>query len=189
MAKKLFIDKYLLAATVLIVLAVSGVGVSFAHEGEDHSDGAAQTALSAEDKRVVSVLEGYAAAVQAADLAQIESYVITGDGFSSLEGTYLDLGWDSYRKHLADELPLFNDTSYRLSNIRPYVSGDLAFATMDYIMNVTIKSDQFEGGEHKLAMKGKATMVLSKSDNEWKIRHIHTSREQAKKPGPETSSH
>jgi len=170
-----------------IFLAVISIGNSFAHEGEDHSVKPAQPELSAQGKRVVSVLEGYAAAVQSTDIDQIENYVITGDGFSSLEGTFQDLGWQSYRKHMTDEMPMFNDTSYTLSNIRPYVRGDMSFATMDYLMNVTIKSDQFEGGEHKLAMKGKATMVLSKAKGEWKIRHIHTSREQAKKPGSSSS--
>jgi len=183
------IEKYLSAATLYVALAVSGIGTAFSHEGEDHSADTAQPALSAQGKRVVSVLEGYAAAVQATDIDQIENYVVTGDGFSSLEGTFQDLGWASYRKHMADEMPLFNDTSYSISNIRPYVRGDMAFATMDYLMNVTIKSDQFEGGEHRLAMKGKATIVLSKANNEWKIRHIHTSREPAKKPGEESSSH
>jgi len=183
------IGNYLSAATLLVALAVSSTGTTFAHEGEDHSADNMQPALSAQGKRVVSVLEGYAVAVQATNIDQIENYVVTGDGFSSLEGTFLDLGWASYRKHMSDEMPMFNDTSYSLSNIRPYVRGDMAFATMDYVMNVTIKSDQFEGGEHKLEMKGKATMVLSKVKDEWKIRHIHTSREQAKKPGEEESSH
>ena len=181
------IKKCLSMSALFIFLAISGT--AFAHEGEDHRAKAAQPALSAQGKRVVVVLEDYAAAVQSGDIAKIENYVITGEGFSSLEGTFEDLGWQSYRKHMASEMPMFNDTHYTLSNIRPYVRGDMTFATMDYVMNVTIKSDQFEGGEHKLAMKGKITMVLTKQNDEWKIRHIHTSREQAKKPSAENSSH
>ncbi len=177
MSKVVPMKKWLSTATLFATVAICSLAT--AHEGEDHSSDSAQPALSAQGKRVVSTLEDYAAAVQSADIAEIEKYVITTDGFSSLEGTNHDAGWQSYRKHLADELPMFNETSYSLSNIRPYVRGDMAFATMEYQMDVTIKSDRFDGGEHRVAMKGKATMVLSKSKNEWKIRHIHTSREQA----------
>ena len=173
--------------TAIIVLSINGA--VFAHEGEVHNDEKEKPALSAQGKRIVDTLENYATAVKSGNIAEIEKYVITGDGFSSLEGTFQDLGWDSYRKHLAAELPLFHDTEYSLSNIRPYVRGDLAYATTEYIMNVTIKSDQFEGGEHKVAMKGKATIVLSKSKNEWKIRHIHTSREEPENAQEENGSH
>ncbi len=189
MTRHLFGKKFQSAILVFVVLLFAGIHPAFSHEGEDHDAKAAQPALSAQGKRVVATLEGYAAAVQSGDIAKVENYVVTGDGFSSLEGTFQDMGWDSYRKHMAAEMPLFHDTMYQLSNIRPYVRGDMAYATMDYVMNVTIKSDKFEGGEHKLKMKGKATMVLSKSNKEWKIRHIHTAREEAKKPGSGSAPH
>lgn len=184
----LFSARIFLSTTTLVVVFALG-NIAFAHEGEDHSIDTAQPALSAQGKRVVNVLEKYAAAVQSGEISEIEKYVITSDGFSSLEGAFLDIGWQNYRKHLTDELPLFSDTNYSLSNVRPYVRGDLAYATMDYSMDVTIKSDQFENGQHRVAMKGKATIVLSQSNKEWKIRHIHTSREQAKNSEKEVNPH
>jgi len=173
---------------VFLILLVGGFSAAFAHEGSMHADDVEVVlpALSAEEKRVVQALENYAAAVQSGNIDEIEKYVLVGDAFTSLEGAnqedaafqedgaYLDLGWRNYRKHLAAELPMLNDSSYRLSNIRPFVHGDLAYATMNYAMTFTIKSDQFETGEGRFTMKGKATMVLWKSNNEWKIRHRHT---------------
>jgi len=127
MPRYLINEKFLLAASVLVVLVFGGMDVVIAHEGEDHSAKAEQPALSAQGKRVVEALQGYAAAYQSGDIAKIENYVVKGDGFSSLEGTFQDSGWKSYRKHLADELPLFKETSYKLSNIRPYVPGRHGF--------------------------------------------------------------
>jgi len=184
MTKQLFINKYQFAVTVFIALAISSIGVSFADGDGDHSHSAksAPLSLSAQDKLVVATLEGYAKSVQSGDITKIEKYFVTDEGFTSLEGTFLDAGWASYREHLVKEMPMFNDVHYQLNNIRPYVNGDMAYAIMDTVMNITIKSDRFEGGEHKLAMKGKATMVLTKSNNEWKIRHIQTAREAEKRP-------
>jgi len=189
MEKQSLTSRFLPAASVLFALAISGTHTSFAHEGEDHdADKSAGPALSTQEKRVVAALESYAVAVESGDIAQIEKHVVTDEGFSSLEGAFMDSGWESYRKHLAGELPMFKDTTYHISNVRPYVSGGLAYATMDYSMNFTIVSDRFEGGEHAIDMKGKATMVLSKSGKEWKIRHMHTAREEAKKPAAEGSN-
>lgn len=166
---------------VLAMLCVTLPGAAVAHEGEDHSEKPMEPALSAQGKRVVATLEGYAAAVQAADIDAMEKYVVANDGFSSLEGTFLDLGWKSYRGHMEKEMPMFKDTEYRLSNIRPYVRGDMAYATMDYTMNLTIESDKFESGRHEIRTQGKATMVLVKTRDGWKIRHIHSVRAPEKK--------
>jgi ketosteroid isomerase-like protein len=183
------LSKYLMGAVMTVSLAFGTVGVAYSHEGEDHKEKKMERKVSAQGKRVIELLEKYAAAVQAGDISEIEKYVVTDDGFSSLEGTFEDLGWASYRKHLTSELPMFNDVIYKLTNIRPYVKRKMAYATMDYAMDVTIKSDKFEGGKHRLEMKGKATMVLVKVDKEWKVRHIHTVRAKPKKAASEKNSH
>jgi len=186
MSKQRFISYFSFLA--LASLIAGSVGVAFAHEGSMHADDVAvtQPALSTEDKRVVKALEQYATAVQAGNIDEIEKYVLTSDVFTSLDGVnqedaanhedgaYLDLGWQNYRKHLAAELPMLRDYKYSLNNIRPFVHGDLAYATMGYVMMFTINSDQFESGGRRFTMKGKATMVLWKVNNEWKIRHRHT---------------
>jgi ketosteroid isomerase-like protein len=179
------LSKYIIAVVAIACLVLGNVGVTFSHEGEDHSKEKIQHKLSAQGKRVVSLLENYAVAIQSGNLSEIEKYVVMGNGFSSLEGAFEDLGWDNYRQHLASELPMFNDVTYELTNIRPYVKGKMAYATMDYAMNVTIKSDKFEEGKHRLEMIGKATIILVQSNKEWKIRHMHTVNAKAKKNGSE----
>lgn len=183
------LSNYFIAALAIASLALGSAGTAFSHEGEDHNNKEMQHQLSAQGKRVVEVLEKYAAAVQAGDITEIEKYVVTDDGFSSLEGTYEDLGWASYRKHLMSELPMFHDVSYSLTNIRPYVKRKMAYATMDYAMDVTINSDKFEGGKHRLKMTGKATIILVKSKKEWKIRHMQTASSRSKKPESEKNPH
>ncbi len=189
MSKQLLFSKCLLTVTALACVVISSTSVVFAHEGEDHDAKAMQPALSAQGKRVVKALNNYAAAVQASDIDAVEKYVITNAGFSSLEGASMDSGWEAARKHMAGEMPMLKDMSYSFSNINPFVRGDLAYATLDYAMGFTIESDQFEGGKHELNMKGKATVVLLKSKNEWKIRHIHTVRKEDKKPSSGANPH
>jgi len=184
------LSKYIIAVFAVAGLVLGNVGVAFSHEGEDHSKEKMQdNKLSAQGKRVVKLLENYAAAVQSGKLSEIEKYVVTGDGFSSLEGAFEDLGWDSYRKHLASELPLFDDISYELTNIRPYVKGKMAYAITDYALNATMKDSKSEGEQRRLDIKGKATIILVRLNKEWKIRHVHTARAKGEKPGLEKNHH
>lgn len=179
---KKYLTKYTVVAAVFASLLVVGINSASAHEGSMHADDVVvpQPVLSAEEKNVVKMLERYALAVQSTDVEQIEKFVVADDGFTNLEGAnqedgvFLDIGWQNYRKHLADELPMLKDYRYDLSNIRPFVLGDLAYASMDWLMNFTIESDQFESGKRRLTMKGKATVVMQKLNDEWKIRHRHT---------------
>ncbi len=183
------LSKNIIAAFAVAGLILGHVGVAFSHEGEDHSKKEMPHKLSAQGKRVVNLLENYAAAVQSGKLSEIEKYVVTGAGFSSLEGTFEDLGWDSYRKHLASELPMFNDMAYELTNIRPYVKGKMAYAITDYTLKATLKSNKSGGGKDRLDIKGKATIILVRSNKEWKIRHIHTARAKGEKTGSEKKHH
>lgn len=189
MSKQLLFSKCLVTVTAIACVVVSSTSVVIAHEGEDHDAKPMQPALSAQGKRVVKALNSYAAAVQASDIDAVEKYVVTNAGFTSLEGASMDSGWDAARKHMASEMPMLKNMSYSFSNINPFVRGELAYTTLDYDMGFTIENDQFEGGKHEIKMKGKATMVLLKSKNEWKIRHIHTVRKEDKNPSPESNPH
>ncbi len=184
---KLPLMKYTAILATLASMLITGINPASAHEGSMHADDidVPPRVLSVQEKNVLKMLEGYALAVQSTDVEQIEKYVVTDDGFTNLEGAnledgvFLDLGWQNYRKHLADELPMLKDFDYSLTNIRPFVLGDLAYASMDWVMVFTIESDQFEGGKRRLKMTGKATIVMQKLDNQWKIRHRHTIRDTA----------
>ena len=64
---------------------------------------------------------------------------------------------------MAPEMALFEKPSYSITEIRPFVSGDLAYATYSWAMDVTVLSKEFEGGRHPVSMKGKGTAVLSRA--------------------------
>ena len=147
------------------------------HEGENDAR-AADAALDPDQQSVVTTLSDYAEAVASADLARIETFFLRNEDFSHFEGSYPDWGWTSYREHLAAELPSFSETRYSLTDIRPQVEGDLAFATFAWEMDVTVVSDQFEGGKHPVSMRGLGTAVLMQQEGSWKIRHLHTARDQ-----------
>ena len=157
------------------VICVIVLNVANAHENEGN-EGEQAIDLSAEEQQVVDTLNAYAKTFAGGDIAQIEHYFFTDEQFSSFEGTSADWGWESYRGHLAAELPSMSGTQYRFDAIRPHVVGDLAYATLDYAMDVTVLSDQFEGGKHPVSMRGVATVVLARDGDVWKIRHLHTAR-------------
>lgn len=158
---------------VMALLAVSMAAA--AHEGEDHKPAdVATAAMSPEARAVVGTLESYAQAVTSNDLSLVKPLVVAGDDFSYFEGTFVNVGWQSYYDHMAPEMALFEKPSYRMTDIRPFVSGDLAYATFAWALDVTVVSDKFEGGRHPVSMNGKGTAVLSSVGGQWKIRHLHT---------------
>ncbi len=152
---------------------------------EDEADApSADAEFEPQQQSVVATLTSYAEAFASADLARIETFFLRNEDFSHFEGSYPDWGWASYREHLAAELPSFSETRYRMTNVRPEVEGDLAFATFAWEMDVTVVSDQFEGGKHPVSMRGLGTAILVQHDGAWKIRHLHTAREQQARADP-----
>ncbi len=159
----------------LMLAAAVLPGLGLAHEGAGAGP-AAERALDAEARAVVAVLEAFAAAYEATDIEAIRALTLPDGHFSHFEGSFADWSWDSYAGHLAEELPLFSETRYRLANIRPETGGAMAFATFDWAMDVVVVSDEFEGGRHPVSMEGIGTAVLLKTAAGWKLRHLHTAR-------------
>jgi ketosteroid isomerase-like protein len=149
-----------------------------AHQGDD-DEAQSSAALDTEQQAVVNTLEAFAVAFQNANVDAIRTLTLADDGFSHFEGAFVDWSWDSYAGHLAEEMPLFTETRYQVSNVRPETQGGMAFATYDWNMDVVVVSDEFEGGRHPINMNGIATAVLVKSGDDWKIRHMHTARAKA----------
>ena len=79
-----------------------------------------------------------------------DGLVADGD-FSSFEGSFVNFGWQSYYDHVAPEMAMFEQPHYRVSEIRPFVSGPLAYATFSWGMDVTVISDKVAGGRHPVA--------------------------------------
>ncbi|MEQ1801876.1 MAG: nuclear transport factor 2 family protein [Gammaproteobacteria bacterium] len=166
----------------MALLVVGGAGLAAAHEGEGQKPAGAASS-DPNTRAVVGTLENYARAITSNDLSQIKPLFVPGDNFSYFEGTFVNIGWQSYSEHMAPEMKLFDKPSYRLTDIRPFVSGDLAYATFAWAMDVTVVSDKVEGGRHPVSMNGMGTAVLSRVDGQWKIRHLHTARAPAKRDG------
>ena len=164
---------FCLGVGLLIVLIIPGN--TFAHAGEE-SDAEASADLSPEGRAVVTALESFAAAFQASDIEQMHRLTLADGQFSHFEGAFADWSWESYANHLAEEMPLFTDTRYLVTNVRPTTDENIAFATYDWAMDVVVVSEKFEGGRHPVSMSGIGTAVLVKSGTEWKIRHLHTAR-------------
>lgn len=162
------------SATAALISAT----ITWGHEGEEQ--GKEQLApLSAAEQEIADFLAAYAKAFASGDLQRIETFFIADERLSYFEGTFVDRGWASYRKHLAEELPVFSDTSYTISDIRPQVDGNMAFATYSWGLDTIVISDQFEGGKHPVNMRGIATAILVRDSDQWRFRHVHTAREAA----------
>ncbi len=167
-------------ALLMMLLVVGGTDLAAAHEGKDHKPaGAVVSDPSA--RAVVGTLEDYAQTVTSNDLSRVKPLFVAGDDFSYFEGTFVNVGWQSYYDHMAPEMALFEKPNYRLTDIRPFVSGDLAYATFAWAMDVTVVGDKVEGGRHAVSMDGRGTAVLSRINGQWKIRHLHTARAPAKR--------
>lgn len=156
---------------LLIVLVIPDH--AFAHAGEE-SDAEAPANVNPEGRAVITALESFAAAFQASDVEQMRRLTSADGQFSHFEGAFADWSWESYANHLAEEMPLFTDTQYRVTNVRPTTDENIAFATYDWAMDVVVVSEKFEGGRHPVSMRGVGTVVLVRSGADWKIRHLHT---------------
>ncbi len=167
---------------VVLASALLIAGIAGAHEGESHLTAAAAP-LEGDALAVAVLLGQYAEAISANDLGRVQPLLVAGDAFSYFEGSYVNRGWQSYHDHLAPEMAMFEQPVYRITDLQPFVSGDLAYATFSWAMDVTVKSPQFEDGRHPVSMTGKGTAVLSRVEGEWRIRHLHTAQAPARKAG------
>ncbi len=134
------------------------------------------TGMQASDKdAVIKTLLNYAAAIQSKDIAQIEKHVVASEAFTIFEGGHVNSGWTDYRDHhIGPELKQFIEIKYGFSDIKPRIFGDVAYATLKSSIDVKMKSRAFAG-------ESLVTAVLVKTDDGWKIQHMHTSRIPKKK--------
>jgi len=156
-------------------LAAAALAVSFsintgalAHDGE-HDEGPFSTPEPAVTE-IKAVLTGYAAEVAKSNIEGMAGYVIQSDDFSIIEGSHANWGWADYRaNHLGPEFESdkFKITDYSYSDIRVSVSGEVAYATynsrIEYIYDGVAK-----------AKDGMGTVVLVKTKEGWRIRHMQS---------------
>lgn len=127
----------------------------------------------AEDESLIQdVLEGYSTALAMEDAQAAEVWVMAeSDEFSIFEGSGSDIGWTSYRDHHL--VPEFASESFSISvyDWRGYSiesDGNLAVAT--FVIRMEYEND---GVPRERDAHG--TAILRRTENGWRIRHIHTS--------------
>jgi len=158
-----------LAFLLLVVISTSAAWAGDTGASESKELPPAVTDWTTAEAALIEAVEAYYAALTGGDLSAVDAHVVTGDQFVMLEGRHSNWGWADYRDHhLAGELGDLNKVRMRLSFYRVRVDGSLGYATFAY--EVLPK----EGPEMDFG-RGFATAVLDRTEDGWKLRHLHTS--------------
>jgi len=158
-----------LAVLLLFAVSTSAAWAGDTGESDTHARPPAVTDWTTAEAALIEAVEAYYTALTGGDLSAVDAHVVTGDQFVMLEGRHSNWGWHDYRDHhLAGELDDLNKVRMRLSFYRVRIDGSLGYATFAY--EVLPK----EGPEMDFG-SGFATAVLDRTDDGWKLRHLHTS--------------
>lgn len=118
---------------------------------------------------VRAVLTQNAAAFERNDLAALNRLWANDEAVTVFESGHANYGWRDYRdNHLVPEMREMRNTRYALTDIRPRVTGDTAWATFRYTIAANIGSRRIDSG-------GLGTAILERRDGRWQIVHWHTS--------------
>ena len=140
-------------AAVAAVLAIAGPTPSAAQ----------QTA----DAEVRAAVERYNQAFLGKDLPALRA-LLAPDVIlyeHSVKNIGLDDVWDH---HLRPEVEAFENTKGEFTDIRVWVSGDVALVTRQYAIQATMRGRAIDA-------RGNETMGWARRDGEWKVIHIHYS--------------
>jgi ketosteroid isomerase-like protein len=129
-------------------------------------------AMADDTADISAVLESYSLALAAEDVGAAETWVLAeGEDFTVFEGSGRDVGWASYRDHhLAPEFAS-EDVSFQVYDWSGYTiraDGNVGVATFDIRMEYSVRGEDRERDGH-------GTAILSRTDDGWRIRHLHTS--------------
>ena len=139
----------------------------------------AQRPVSAEEARVVAVIEALFRAAERGDLAALDT-LYAGDSLTVIEGAGINRGWADYRdRHLGPELKEMRNFHYRPAEIEAHVSGNTAWAIFRYAVRASM-------GERAIDAVGRGTAVLERRGQRWVVRHTHTSRRARRPTDPPT---
>lgn len=148
------------AFAAVLLLGLSGP----AHAQEHGSGHAGHDAMA-----VRAIVLAHADAVQRGDVAALDTLWSSEPDVMIVEGAGADIGWARYRDHhLRPELEAFTGLQYSYDQVRTHVVDDVAWATFDYSLRGTLK-------DREIDIAGKGTMILRRTDGDWRIVHSHTS--------------
>jgi len=127
-------------------------------------------ALTADEQAIQDVLNKYASAMEKRDVSIAEQAVIPGD-FSTIESGYANWSWSDFKEHhLSAELDFFKDISYKIDLLSGEFQGDLGFCVYQFKTSGTV----IKSGK-QMSTAGLATCILEKTEQGWRIHHIHSS--------------
>ena len=126
-------------------------------------------AQSTDESSVRDVLMQNAAAFERGDMTALTRLWANDEKVTVFESGYANYGWADYRdNHLKPEMAEMKNTKYVLSDIKPGISGNTAWATFKFTISADVKDRHVEGS-------GLGTAVLEKREGRWQIVHWHTS--------------
>jgi hypothetical protein len=129
-------------SAIAILLAVT----LFGHEPEKQEPAYA----------VSVVLQRNAQAFERGDMGALDSIWAADDSVTLFESGHANYGWSDYREnHLKPEIAEMKNVKYRLSDIKPRVEGNTAWATFKYTIEADVHCKHVASG-------GLGTAVLEK---------------------------
>ncbi len=115
------------------------------------------------------VLMDNAAGFERNDLAMLNRVWANDESVTVFESGHANYGWADYRDHhLVPEMADFKNTKYTLTDIKPHIAGNTAWATYKYTLTADFKGRKVDTG-------GLGTAILEQRDGRWQIVHSHTS--------------
>lgn len=133
-------------------------------------------AQSINEAVIRQVLMDNAAGFEKNDLAMLNRVWANDESVTVFESGHANYGWADYRDHhLVPEMAGFKNTKYTLTDIKPRIAGNTAWATYKYTLTADFKG-------RKVDASGLGTAILEQRDGRWQIVHSHTSA--ARRPTP-----
>lgn len=122
-----------------------------------------------DESAVREALTQNAAAFERGDMAALNRLWANDESVTVFESGHANYGWADYRdNHLKPEMAEMKNTKYSLSEIKPRIAANTAWATFKYTISADLKDRRVEAS-------GLGTAVLEKRDGRWQIVHWHTS--------------
>ncbi|WP_444922423.1 hypothetical protein ACJJID_08985 [Microbulbifer sp. CnH-101-G] len=131
-----------------------------------------------DEKMVEKTLMNYAEGMSLLDFNKIKLATVGNSDLSVFEGPEPkpNYGWDDYQNnHLKNEFSIIKNLDYNISDTKIFISDELATATFNYKSEALLQSG--DGPEVLVGTYGIGTAVLKLDDHNWKILHLHTSRQ------------
>lgn len=159
--------------TIMAVAAALAATGAVAHEAHKHP----APTVPVVDAGVVKVLERYRAAFEARSTDRLGE--VMDPAVLVLEGTNKDVGWAAYRDdHIGPEMKDWESLTYADPVlVEAEAKGDSAWAVTQATVTIVSKGKP-------MTLDVAETFVLSRSEGNWRIRHLHWSGKRRVPPPP-----